>query len=146
MNLKVKNRSKFLYLPGYARPVTTNNTKKIVSRGPAWNSTKETQERFKSDRYKDETKNEHENEDRIVWEWSKATIQTVDLYKRKFPRVFQALEQQSRGEYRKFNPRDVCGSDDEFDRLCLWLQQVSKTSMGSFIYFSFPLFSFRVFN
>jgi hypothetical protein len=98
---------------------------KHISRGPAWSSTKETQERFKNQRYNnDDRHNNHQNEERVFWEWSKAALQTVELYKRKFPRVFQALASQRPGEYKKFNPKDVCGSDDEFDRLCLWLQQL----------------------
>jgi hypothetical protein len=138
LNLKVKHREKFLYLPGYARPVDTEkrNTKTQVSRGPAWNSMKETQDRFKKD-YLKERKDEGQTE-RVVWEWSKAALQTVELYKRKFPRVFQVLEQQGKG-YQKFNPRDVSGNDEEFDKLCLWLQQVSCLFIISV---SFVLFVF----
>ena len=127
----MKNRNQFLYLPGYARPVDTesknnrNKKNKNISRGPAWNSMKETQERFQNPRFKDKNNNGEQKQEpeRIVWEWSKAALQTVELYKRKFPRVFQALESQGNG-YQKFNPRDVCGNDEEFDKLCLWLQQL----------------------
>ena len=120
-----------MYLPGYARPVDTEkNKKKKISRGPAWSSTAETHKRFKKeDRFAQKNgrggsggSQEEGGGERVIWEWSKAALQTVELYKRKFPRVFQALEQQQ--GYKKFNTRDVCGSDDEFDGLCLWLQQV----------------------
>ena len=153
LNLKVKHRERFLYLPGYARPVDTEkNKKKKISRGPAWSSTAETHKRFKKeDRFAQKNgrggsggSQEEGGGERVIWEWSKAALQTVELYKRKFPRVFQALEQQQ--GFKKFNTRDVCGSDDEFDGLCLWLQQVSFLSLWSFFLqrrFSFP-FSFFV--
>ena len=52
LNLKVNNKGNYLYLPGYARPVTNSNGRKggnknnTVARGPAWNSSEETRERF----------------------------------------------------------------------------------------------------
>jgi hypothetical protein len=132
LNLKVNNKGNFLYLPGYARPVTAaegnagSKKGKAVARGPAWNSSEETRERFLP-RWSDEkglagsSKESAAAEKRIIWEYSKDALQLIQLYQRRFPRVFHALKAEG---YQKLNPRDVCGNDDQFDQLCLWLQQL----------------------
>ena len=93
LNLKVRNKSNWLYLPGYARPVAESDGKakkgKAVTRGPAWNSSEETRDRFLPSWSEDKgrsgsSKNGSEEEKRIIWEYSKDALQLVQLYHRRF--------------------------------------------------------------
>ena len=111
---------------GRAKPKAKKG--KAVTRGPAWNSSEETRDRFLPSWSEDKgrsgsSKNGSEEEKRIIWEYSKDALQLVQLYHRRFPRVFHALNADG---YKKLGTRDVCANDEEFDQLCLWLQQLPR--------------------